>query len=258
LLFKGQVVLVTGGATGLGKAIAMAFAAKGASVAIADVNETALGETLKEVCHLSPHSCGIVEDISVPGAGEKVIGHSVKELGGLHVLVNNAGAWSVERFLEITEQEWDKVFAINVKGLLFCLTAAARHMKEHGGGKIINITSPASKMALPNYLAYAASKAAVDSISRSAAVALGKFNITVNTIAPGRMDTAMQRMTEERFAAIEGMDVRSFVAGRTSNLPLQRRTTPEEIGEVATWLAGEQASYMTGSRLNISGGLELD
>jgi NAD(P)-dependent dehydrogenase (short-subunit alcohol dehydrogenase family) len=197
-------------------------------------------------------------DISEPGMAEKIVRGAVQQLGGLHVLVNNAGTWSVEPLLETTEAEWDRVFEVNVKALFFCLKAGAHHMKQNGGGKIINVSSPASRMGLPNYAAYAASKAAVDSISRSAAVALGKHKITVNSIAPGRMDTSMQRLTEQRFAAIEGVDVATFVESRTATLPLRRRTSPEEIAEAVTWLASEQAEYVTGARLNISGGLELD
>jgi NAD(P)-dependent dehydrogenase (short-subunit alcohol dehydrogenase family) len=160
--------------------------------------------------------------------------------------------------LGITEEDWTRVFDVNVKGLLFCLQAAARHMKENGGGRIINISSPASRMGLPNYAAYAASKAAVDSITRSAAAALGPHGITVNCIAPGRMDTAMQQNTEQLFAALEGTDVATYVESRTSTLPLRRRTTPEEVAEAIVWVASQTAGYMTGARLNISGGLELN
>jgi 3-oxoacyl-[acyl-carrier protein] reductase len=258
LLFEERVVLVTGGAQGLGRAISLAFARKGASVAIADIDEAASSETASAIRALSRKCCTVREDITVSGAAEKIVQHTVAHLGGLHILVNNAGAWSVEPFLEITEAEWDKVFRVNVKALLLCLKAGANHMKENGGGRIINVSSPASLMALPNYAAYAASKAAVDSISRTAAVALATHNITVNSIAPGRMDTSMQRSTEQRFAALEGVDVATFIKSRTATLPRRRRTSPEEIAEAVTWLASEEADYMTGARLNISGGLELD
>jgi NAD(P)-dependent dehydrogenase (short-subunit alcohol dehydrogenase family) len=163
----------------------------------------------------------------------------------------------VEPLLEIKEDDWDRVFAVNVKGVLFMLQAAARHMKNTGGGRIINISSPASRMALPNYTAYAASKAAVDSITRAAAVALGPLGITVNAVAPGRMDTDLQRWTEQKFAALAGLDVASFVQQRTTSIPLGRRTCPQEVAEAVVWLAGPQAAYITGERLNISGGLEV-
>src|SRR5207249_6082596 len=130
-------------------------------------------------------------------------------------------------------------------------------MKERGGGKIINVSSPASRMGLPLYVAYAASKAAVDSITRCSAVAMAKYSITVNSVAPGRMDTDMQRMTEEKFAAHSGASVESYVKNRTQDIPLGRRTSPEEVAQAVLWLASSQADYITSHRLSISGGLEL-
>jgi NAD(P)-dependent dehydrogenase (short-subunit alcohol dehydrogenase family) len=165
---------------------------------------------------------------------------------------------SIQALLEITEAEWDRVFSVNVKGLLFMLQAAAQAMKQNGGGRIINISSPATRMTLTNYTAYATSKAAVDYLTRTAAAALGPFNITVNAVAPGRMDTPMQRITEEKTAAAAGMDIQSFIQSRTTDIPLRRRTSPEEVAEGVVWLATEAASYISGNRLNISGGLELD
>ena len=156
-------------------------------------------------------TCVIECDVSAKAAAEQMVSRTVEELGALDILVNNAGTWSVEPFLEITEEDWDRVFHVNVKGCY----AVSRQPRATCGrtevGAIINITSPASRMALPNYTAYAASKAAVDSITRSAAVALGRDRITVNCVAPGRMDTEMQRATEKRFAALAGMDVAAFV-----------------------------------------------
>ena len=256
--FKGKTALVTGGAQGLGRAIALAFAREGASVAVADLDERAAEEAASEIRKMSTPSCVICTDIGRPGIAQEVVRRTVDELGRLDILVNNAGTWSVQPLLEITEEDWIRVFDVNVKGLVFCLQAAARHMKQNGGGKIINITSPASRMGLPDYAAYAASKAAVDSITRSAAAALGRHQITVNCVAPGRMDTEMQQNTERLFAALEGTDVKTFVENRTSTLPLRRRTTPEEVAEAILWLASQTADYVTGARLNISGGLELN
>jgi NAD(P)-dependent dehydrogenase (short-subunit alcohol dehydrogenase family) len=257
-MFEGKVVLVTGGATGLGRATALAFARQQANIAVVDLNESAAQETANEVRALSRSCCVIRADVSGPGMPEQMVRQTVESLGRLDILVNNAATWAVEPFLEITEVEWTKVFDVNVKGLLFCLLAAARAMRQTGGGKIINISSPASHMALPNYTAYAASKAAVDSITRSAAIALGKHKITVNSVAPGRMDTAMQRATEPKFAALAGVDLETFVQDRTKDIPLGRRTSPEEVAGAILWLASPQADYVTGERLNFSGGLEVD
>jgi NAD(P)-dependent dehydrogenase (short-subunit alcohol dehydrogenase family) len=257
LPFDGKVVLVTGAAQGLGRAVALAFAREGAGVAIADRDGAGAAATAGEIKKLA-RPCSVIDiDLSVPDAPRKMVARAVAELGRLDVLVNNAGVWSVEPFLEISEESWDRVFAVNVRALLFSLQAAARQMMSNGGGRIINVSSPASRMGLPNYTAYAASKAAVDSITRSASVALGRHQITVNSVAPGRMDTEMQRETEQRFAALAGMDLASFVESRTKDVPLGRRTTPEEVAQAVLWLAGPHAAFVTGARMNISGGLEL-
>ena len=257
LELKDSVVLVTGAGRGLGRAVALAFARRGASVALADIDHESACAAAQEVKELGVRACAIPVDLSQAVEAQRAVERTIDEFGRLDVLVNNAAIASVEPLLDITEKEWDRTFAVNVKSVLFCLQAAARHMKQNGGGRIINVSSPASRMALPNYTAYAASKAAVDSITRAAAVALGPFNITVNTVAPGRMDTDMQRFTEQKFAALLGMDVAEFVEERTRYIPLRRHTCPEEVADAIVWLAGPQAAYITGERLNISGGLEV-
>lgn len=254
---KDAVVLVTGAGRGLGRAVALAFAKRGSSVALADIDNESACAAAREVQALGVRACTITVDLSQAAESQRAVEHTIAQLGGLDVLINNAGTASVEPLLEITEAEWDRIFAVNVKGVLFCLQAAARYMKGNGGGRIINVSSPASRMALPNYTAYAASKAAVDSITRAAAASLGPFGITVNTVAPGRMDTEMQRWTEQKFATLAGMKVEEFVRERTGSIPLRRRTCPEEVAEAIVWLAGPQAAYITGERLNISGGLEI-
>src|SRR5581483_2244535 len=250
--------MVTGAGSGLGRAVAIAFAQHGADVAVIDLDQASVCETAHAICAAGRKSCVVQADVSEINAAETAVRQTVEQLGRLDILVNNAGTWSVQPFLEITEEEWDRVFRVNTKGLLVWLQAAARHMSRNGGGRIINISSLASRMALPNYAAYAASKAAVDSITRSAAAALGKYNIRVNTVSPGRMDTSMQRETERRFAAIAGMDVATFVKSRTDDLPAGRRTSAVEVAEAIVWLAGPNSDYMTGARLNLSGGLEMN
>jgi 3-oxoacyl-[acyl-carrier protein] reductase len=175
------------------------------------------------------------------------------------VLVNNAGYGAGEAFLEMKPETWDRTLGLNVKALALASAAAGRIMMRQKSGRIINITSPASRMALPNYTAYAASKAAVDAITRAAAVALAPHGIRVNSLAPGMMDTPMQRVTEEQLARIDQRnDMEAFLAERTARIPVGRRTSPEEVAETVLWLAFDAPDYITAERLNVSGGLDKD
>jgi NAD(P)-dependent dehydrogenase (short-subunit alcohol dehydrogenase family) len=132
-------------------------------------------------------------------------------------------------------------------------------MAGQGGGRIINVTSAAARMALPNYTAYAATKAAVDSLTRSAAVALAAKGIRVNSISPGMMDTPLQQETEAIFCALDGRsDLEAYKAERTARIPLGRRSDPEEMAQAVVWLALDAPDYMTAERLNVSGGLDRD
>jgi NAD(P)-dependent dehydrogenase (short-subunit alcohol dehydrogenase family) len=254
----GKVVLITGAAQGLGKAAARAFGVRGAMLAMADLNEALLNETADELRGAGAECVAIAADIAASGAPQAIVRRTVETFGRIDILVNNAAVSSVEALLDVTEAEWDKVFNVNVKALFFLLQAAARAMKGSGGGRIVNISSPATRMTLTNYTSYATSKAAVDYITRTAAAALGPFGITVNAVAPGRMDTPMQQITEQANAAAAGIDLQTYIQSRTVDIPMRRRTTPAEVAEGIVWLATQEASYVTANRLNISGGLELD
>ena len=175
------------------------------------------------------------------------------------MLVNNAGYGAIEPFFEMTESLWRKTLAINVVALALLTSAAGAVMRRQRSGRIVNVTSPASRMALPNYAAYAASKAAVDSITRSAAIALAPFGVLVNSVAPGMMDTAMQRETEADLARLEGRtDLETFLTERTGRVPLGRRAEIAEVAATVIWLAVDAPSYITAERLNASGGLDRD
>jgi NAD(P)-dependent dehydrogenase (short-subunit alcohol dehydrogenase family) len=165
----------------------------------------------------------------------------------------------VEAFLETSALAWEQALLVNVRAVALAMAAAGRVIARQGTGRIINVTSAAARMALPNYAAYAATKAAVDSLTRSAAVALAPFGISVNSLSPGMMDTPLQERTERIFCKLAGRtDLGAFKAERTARIPLGRRSDPEEMAQMVVWLATEAPDYMTAARLNVTGGLDKD
>jgi len=245
-------LLVTGGASGLGRAVALGAAQRGATVVVADIDRAG-AEAAAKACGGHALAVDLITN------AEQAVADGAKLLGGLDVLVNNAGFGAGEAFLEMKAETWDRTLGLNVKALALATAAAGRIMKAQKSGRIVNITSPASRMALPNYTAYAASKAAVDAITRAAAVALAPHGIRVNSVAPGMMDTPLQRLTEEALARIEGRnDIEAFLAERTARIPVGRRIEPEEVAKTVLWLAFDAPDYITAERLNMSGGLDKD
>ena len=254
-----QRALVTGAAGGLGREVAIQLAAKGCAVAIADINKDGLAETAGLV---GAHGVDVVEingDFTQQGAPEAAVRKVVSSWGGIDILVNNAAYGVIEPFLDATFAGWTRTLALNFTALAMACKEAGRAMREQRSGRIINITSPGSRMALPDYTAYTASKAGVDSITRAAAVALAPYGVLVNSLAPGMMDTEMQRSTEIDLARANGRDdLQDFLDERTRRIPLGRRAEISEVAEAVVWLALDAPIYMTAERLNMSGGLDRD
>jgi NAD(P)-dependent dehydrogenase (short-subunit alcohol dehydrogenase family) len=187
-----RVTLVTGGAQGLGAAVSRQMAARGWSVAIADVNEAGAQATA-QACGEAAFAIGV--DLARAAGPVEMIQQTVRRAGRLDVLVNCAAVAPAEAFLDMTAEAWEQALLVNVRAVALAMAAAGRVMAAQGGGRIINATSAAARMALPNYAAYAATKAAVDSLARSAAVALAPHGVRVNSISPGMMDTPLQQRT---------------------------------------------------------------
>jgi NAD(P)-dependent dehydrogenase (short-subunit alcohol dehydrogenase family) len=243
--------MVTGAGSGLGRAVALTLAQRGCTVALVDIDEAAI----QTVGIGTP----IIQDLIAPGGPRAAVDRAIAALGGLDIVVNNAGYGAGEAFLDIDEATWDRTLDLNLKATAFICAAAGRHMKAQGSGRIVNITSPASRMALPNYMAYAASKAGVDAVTRAAAVALAPFGVRVNSVAPGMMDTPMQRITERQLAAIEGRnDIEQFLNERTARIPIGKRVEIQTVADMVVWLALDAPDYITAERLNASGGLDRD
>jgi NAD(P)-dependent dehydrogenase (short-subunit alcohol dehydrogenase family) len=254
-----KVALVTGAGGGLGRETAVQLARRGCRVAVLDISSTGADETVKLCLSAGGDAFPIVADLTARSSAEDSVRRAAGERRRLDILVNNAGYGAIEAFLDMTEALWERTLAVNVKALAMLTAAAGRLMRDQKSGRIINITSPASRMALPNYTAYAASKAGVDAITRAAAVALAPYSVLVNSVAPGMMDTEMQRSTEADLARIEGRtDVETFLAERTRRIPLGRRIDCDVVAASVVWLALDAPDYITAERLNVSGGLDKD
>ena len=252
--------LVTGAAGGLGREVAIQLASRGCAVAIADINAEGTAETARLVRETGAEAEEIVGDFTLEGAPEAAVQCVVDRWGGIDVLVNNAGYGVIEPFLDSTYKSWTRTLALNVTALAMACKAAGRVMREQRSGRIINITSPGSRMALPDYTAYTASKAGVDSITRALAVAMAPYGVLVNSLAPGMMDTEMQRSTEIELARVAGRsdDLQAFLDERTRRVPLGRRAEISEVAESVVWLCLDAPKYLTAERFNLSGGLDKD
>ncbi|MBL8584787.1 MAG: SDR family oxidoreductase [Rhizobiaceae bacterium] len=252
--------LVTGAGGGLGREVAVQLAARGCAVGVADINAEGTAETARLVRQAGAQAEEIVADLTSEGGPEAAVQRVVDRWGGIDALVNNAGYGVIEPFLDSTYKAWTRTLALNVTALAMACKAAGRVMRDQRSGRIVNITSPGSRMALPDYTAYTASKAGVDSITRALAVALAPYGVLVNSLAPGMMDTEMQRSTEVDLARINGRsgDLQAFLDERTRRIPLGRRAEISEVAEAVVWLALDAPPYMTAERLNMSGGLDKD
>jgi NAD(P)-dependent dehydrogenase (short-subunit alcohol dehydrogenase family) len=232
------------------------MAACGWSVAVADVNEAG-ARAVAAAC--GEAALAIAVDLARADGPASMVAGAARRGGRLDVLVNCAAVAPAEAFLDMTADAWEQALLVNVRAVALAIAAAGRVMAGQGGGRIINATSAAARMALPDYAAYAATKAAVDSLTRSAAVALAPHGIRVNSLSPGMMDTALQERTEAIFCTLAGRDdLEAFKAERTARIPLGRRSDPEEMARVVVWLATAAPDYMTAARLNVTGGLDKD
>jgi len=254
-----QVALITGAGSGLGRSVALALARRGCTVAVADIAAATAEATVRLCRDAGGEAHAMVGDLTAADEPEQTITGAAGRFGRLDILVNNAGYGATESFFEMTPALWDRTLSLNLRSVALACAAAGRIMRGQRSGRIVNITSPASRMALPNYLAYAASKAGVDAVTRAAAIALAPFGVLVNSVAPGMMDTEMQRSTEADLARLDGRsDLPAFLAERTRRVPLGRRTDCDEVAAGVVWLALDAPPYVTAERLNLSGGLDKD
>ena len=240
----GRRVLITGAARGIGAAIAETFAAEGASLALLDREGDQCRAT---AARLGAHALDV--DLADPDSARQVTQSAIDALGGIDVLVNNAGILLMAPLLDITVDDWDRTFDINVRAMLLTTQVAARAMigAEQAGGSIINMASMGGKVGSPNQAHYAASKAAVISLTRVSAIELGSHGIRVNCICPGYVLTEMGAATRTP----------EMVAKWSAMSPLGRCAEPGEVADMALFLASDQARYCTGQAMNVSGGMVM-
>ena len=253
----GRVAVVTGAGRGIGREIALELARRGADVVVADLDVASAKGVAGEIAALGRRSLPMPVDVAMRSQVDELVERTAQEMGRLDIFVNNAGIVHVKPFLEITEEEWDRVFAVNVKGVLFGTQAAAREMIKQRSGRIINLASIAGKLGRPMLAAYAASKAAVISITRSAALVLAPYGITVNAICPGVVDTQMWEKIDAEMGAYEGKAKGEVMRGRIAEIPLGRVEKPEDVARVAAFLASDDSAYMTGQAINVCGGIVM-
>src|ERR1700759_2437774 len=249
---KDKIALVTGGARGIGAAIADRYVAEGARVAIADISLAHAEETAKR--H-GDKAFAIALDVTKTASIEAAVESVVQRWGGVDILVNNAGIFDMAPIVEVTEASYDKIFAVNVRGLFFTLQSVAKRMIARGqGGKIINMASQAGRRGEALVAVYCASKAAVISLTQSAGLDLIKHRINVNAIAPGVVDGEHWDHVDSLFAKYEGLAPGEKKRQVGAAVPFGRMARPEEIGGLATFLASSDADYIVAQTYNIDGG----
>lgn len=244
----GKVAIVTGAASGIGRAIALDLAGLGASVVAADKAIGGAQEVMKEIESAGGRAIATETDVTDKKEVEQMVQQTIESFGKIDILVNNAGIIARNSVMDIQEEELDRTFDINLKGVVLCSQAAARHMIERKSGKIVNLGSSLSSRASVCNLSgggadYCASKAAVQAFTRSLAMELGPYGINVNAVAPGTTNTPMHEGLWEMAAAYF-----------QNSVPLGRLAEPEDIADVVAFLVTDAARYITGQTIHVNGG----
>jgi NAD(P)-dependent dehydrogenase (short-subunit alcohol dehydrogenase family) len=246
---RGRVALITGAASGIGRAGALLFAHQGAAVAVVDMNEKAGQEVANAISSKGGRALCVAADVTRADDCRRAVGLATEKFGALHILFNNAGIIRRASVLELSEADWDRVMEVNVKSIFLMSKCAIPVMEKSGGGSIINTASGWGLAGGAKAAAYCASKGAVVLLTKAMAIDHGPQNIRVNCICPGDTDTPMLRQEAQQLGATTDRFLQE-----AAQRPLQRVGTPEEIAQAALYLASDAASFVTGAALVVDGG----
>jgi NAD(P)-dependent dehydrogenase (short-subunit alcohol dehydrogenase family) len=245
---KGKVVIITGARRGMGRSHAIAFAKEGANVVVSDISFEDCQKVVEEIEKFGGEALAIKCDVSKKEEVGEMVKKTIQEWGRIDILVNNAGIAEFKPFLELEEKDWDRTIDINLKGYFLVAQACAKEMVKKKSGVIINIASVAMGqvgVGFPNLVHYVASKGAIVAMTEAMALELAPYNIRVNSVSPGAIDTPMVDPVKSDKQTMEGILAR---------IPLKRIGKPEEVSNLVLFLASETSSYMTGSNVVIDGG----
>lgn len=258
MTIEGKVALVTGAGRGIGRAIALRLAADGADIAVVDIDADNAAAVTKEITGLGRRAVAVQGDVTDRAAVSGFVDAAVAELGGLDVMVNNAGIVQAKPLLETTEEDLRKIFAVNVFGVVYGIQAAATYYKATGRhGKIINAASIAGHQGSASLGAYATTKFGVVGLTQSAAKELAGDGITVNAYCPGIVDTAMWDVIDAGMVEHHHLDPGQATASAVAGIPLGRMQTPGDVASLVSYLAGPDSDYMTGQAVVIDGGMVM-
>lgn len=247
---SGKVALITGGGTGIGRAIALAFAREGASVAVAGRRLAKLKEVAGEIANQGGAALALECDVTRAKDAEHAVSETAKELGKLNVLVNNAGMLSVTTVESISEEEWDRVMTVNLKGPFLMSRAALREFRKTGGGSIVNIGSVLGLVAMKDRAAYCASKGGVTLLTKAMALDHARDNVRVNCICPAIVETELVKGLFDNSEKGQAL-----LKARLATLPSGRFGKPADVADLAVFLASEESSWLTGTAIPLDGGL---
>lgn len=244
-----RIAIVTGAARGIGAATAQRLAADGNAVAVLDLEESACADTVTTITDAGGRALAVGADVSDAASVERAVARVSEELGAPTILVNNAGIIRDNLLFKMTEEDWDAVMSVHLRGAFLMSRAVQEHQVKQGWGRIVNLSST-SALGNRGQANYAAAKAGMQGFTKTLALELGRYGVTANAIAPGFIVTDMTRATAERL----GVSFEDFIAARAAEIPVQRAGYPDDIAAAASFFCSEEAGFVSGQVLYVAGG----